>query len=644
MKKAFMSLALLLAFWLAGGFSASAENREPYKGARIFWDTTTRKTVFSSGGYSRIIQLQDGRLMACCEHGGIDIAFSSNSGGSWSSATKIVSNPGGINESVPDLIQLSDGTIIVAYNPRPTEPYSQDRRFGIRLKYSTDNGKTWSNEVFVNDASWTFSDGCWEPSMLELPSGEVQLYFADEGPYTNSGEQQISMCRSFDKGKTWTKAQKVGFRAGTRDGMPVPILLQDQSEIVYIFEDNGWGYGDFFPTTARCSLKTNWNNYWVDANSSNRLKALDLSFCPVATGGAPYLRQLPQGYTVCSWQSKYNNNNVITMLTAVGDEKAKNFKAMTHPFANTGSTQLLWNSLAVVDTCIVAVAGVGGSIEMIKGYPKTQFECAYGTPTIDGKSTKNEGYYNSSNSQIRLGSELGIPVLADFAYDAENLYFIARVSDRNQIETGSYADYIRLFVDVAGACDTKPQKTSFQYYMRLSGTLNRFEGTGSSWKRADNDKPTYVVNRASSYYIMEIAIPWTDMGLSGAPAGDLRVNMEIRNGSTDGADTETIPDAGINTTWTWMPLHLSPMPADAGIGGVNAEEDNTLVISASDNTFNVHSAATMQNITVYAPDGRVAGIYKDCENSFSTESPISGMAIIKVELEDGRVISRKVIL
>ena len=121
---------------------------------------------------------------------------------------------------VPDLIQLSDGTIIVAYNPRPSAPYTTGRKFGIRCKRSVDNGATWSDEIFVNDARHTFEDGCWEPSMLELPSGELQLYFADEGPYTSSNEQQISLCRSFDGGKTWSAAQKVSFRAGYRDGMP----------------------------------------------------------------------------------------------------------------------------------------------------------------------------------------------------------------------------------------------------------------------------------------------------------------------------------------------------------------------------------------------------------------------------------------
>ena len=81
-----------------------------------------------------MIELQDGRLMAVCENNGIDIAFSSNKGNTWTSPTKIMAN-GNIPQCAPDLIQLSDGTILVAYNPRPSAPYSADRLFGIHLKH-----------------------------------------------------------------------------------------------------------------------------------------------------------------------------------------------------------------------------------------------------------------------------------------------------------------------------------------------------------------------------------------------------------------------------------------------------------------------------------------------------------------------------
>ena len=141
--------------------------------SRIFWDAGSLATVFSPGNYCRIIELDDGRLLAAAEAcGGISIASSADKGATWSKPVCIAASPDSIFYAVPDLIQLSDGTVLVGFNPRPVPPYSTDRLFGIRVMRSTDNGATWEGPVFVYDARHTFGDGCWEPSFIELESGE----------------------------------------------------------------------------------------------------------------------------------------------------------------------------------------------------------------------------------------------------------------------------------------------------------------------------------------------------------------------------------------------------------------------------------------------------------------------------------------
>ena len=570
MKRLFFLLAVLY------GHLPFAHGLEPYSGSRIFWDTASRRTVFSGGGYARIIELQDGRLMAVCESGGIKVAFSSNKGASWGSATKIVTNPSGINECVPDLIQLSDGTIIVAYNPRPTSPYSEDRRFGIRCKRSTDNGQTWSDEIFVNDALHTFADGCWEPCMLQLPSGEVQLYFADEGPYTTNNDQQISMCRSFDGGQSWSAPQKICYRRGFRDGMPVPVLLKDQSEIVVIIEDNGWGYGDFFPTTVRTTLQNNWkNNYWVNATDPNREKTLNLNYCPTATGGAPYLRVLPWGETVMSYQSTYNHNGKNQMRVAVGNDQARDFKAMSVPFSIGDSEQGLWNSLAVIDTgVVVAVSGIGGNIEMIKGYPVRQLQAPFASPVVDGKLTVNEGYKTLTATQILLGAQTGTRVTADMAYDRDSLYIVARVSDRTQVASGANADELTLLIDASGRVNEKPAEGCFKLLMRPDGTFFRlFTGSGNGWRSsALTLLPLHAVaTQTSSYYLLEVAVPWSALIPNNQAATVptdlhcLAFALECTDNRSGTAYTETIPDANQKSPFTWMPLLLGAMPENTGI-------------------------------------------------------------------------------
>ena len=164
----------ILIMFLLAAYNIYAVSKDPYSGSRIFWDTDSELTLFPSGNYARIIQLQDGRIMAAAESGGgISVCYSSNYGKTWTSPELIVRQQSLIPYAVPDLIQLTDGTILVGFNPRPSSPYSENRKFGIRTMISHDNGKNWEGPIFIFDAQYISDNGCWEPSFLELPSGEL---------------------------------------------------------------------------------------------------------------------------------------------------------------------------------------------------------------------------------------------------------------------------------------------------------------------------------------------------------------------------------------------------------------------------------------------------------------------------------------
>ena len=77
MKIRLVSLAIILT---AITSVAHAKRVDPYKGSRIFWDTSSQTTIFPTGNYARLIELQDGRLLAAAESGGIAISFSENKG------------------------------------------------------------------------------------------------------------------------------------------------------------------------------------------------------------------------------------------------------------------------------------------------------------------------------------------------------------------------------------------------------------------------------------------------------------------------------------------------------------------------------------------------------------------------------------
>lgn len=625
---------------------APAGSRTPYKGSRIFWDTSTQKKVFQNGGYARMTQLKDGRLMAVTENNGIDIAFSTDLGNTWSPQTKIVSNKAALPECVPDLIQLSDGTILVGYNPRPSEPYSEDRKFGIRVKRSTDNGATWEDETYVVDADYKFDNGCWEPSFLQLPSGEVHLYYADEHPYTTNNDQQISLCRSFDNGRTWSEPEKVSYRAGRRDGMPSAVILND-GNIAMAYEDNGWpGFeGSFLPTISVCPLDTDWHDYWTDADSPNRWKACDYDFVNQGLrGGAPCLRVLPWGETVLSHQSDYGNDDGrFNMYVYVGDEHAKGFKAACAPFSPGQGEEALWNSLAVVDTgVVVAVAPISGRVEMMKGYPVRLIRAPYGSPAVDGVQTRGEGYCKGMADQVILGRERGTRFTADFSYDGDSLYFTSRVSDRDQAAIpGSYGDGVTLYMDTRYVSSEHPEAGMFRFFFRLDGTMQAKVGDGKRWAPGE-EMPgvNFKVGRERNYYVVETAIPWPRLGFESAPLGRMmRVNVEMQNRGTDDDTTvyEMLPDARRDASWTWMDFALLGDPRGDGIPAAGKRAADMVV---KDGCVSV-PREDVAEMTVYATDGHPAATARD-RNAVRLPPGAKGVFVVKVSLKGGGTFTRKI--
>ncbi|MES2827527.1 MAG: family 43 glycosylhydrolase [Bacteroidota bacterium] len=408
--------------------SNSTELAEAPSGKHIEWDKATLTKVSPANsearycGYPRMVQLQDKSLFCVYESGGSTVfVTSADAGVTWTNPVTIAARADGINMAVPDLIRLRNNDLIVFYNPRPTDK-SPEKKFGIRCKLSNDNGKSWSEEQSLYEADAKFENGCWEPSALQLPNGEIQLFFANESDYRTSNEQNISMLRSGDNGKTWTKkATIVSFRKGTRDGMPVPLLLNSSKEIAFAIEDNG--YSNFKPYIIRNTLKENWAQP-VYADSKNRSYALTEKIADEIYAGAPYLRQLKSGETILSYQGtegRSNNMRNADMKVVVGDSEARNFGAKSVPFVIPPGKSALWSSLAVLDDdTIVALTSTNGygprsEIWMIKGRlvsddVQSEKPMLVADPTIFADNGKYYLYGTTSNRgfQVYVSDDLKV--------------------------------------------------------------------------------------------------------------------------------------------------------------------------------------------------------------------------------------------
>ena len=635
--------------------SVAGQRVTPYQGSRIFWDMSSQTTVFTSGVYARMIELQDGRLAAVAETlGGVGITFSSNKGRTWSSPNRIISPPERVSVANAEIIQLSDGTILAGANMRPRTPYSEERLFGIRVARSTNNGETWSAPIFVFDAHHIFDDGCWEPAFLELPSGEVQCYFANEAPYTTNNNQEISMCRSFDKGLTWSAPVTVCYRAGYRDGMPVPLLLQDKSEIVVIIEDNGWpGRGNFAATTVRNSLQDNWENGYVNATSP--LREMIFQTTPPASiySAAPYIRQLPWGETIASYQSNENrpSNDLqyADMYVLVGDERARNFKAKSAPFSSAQNRHSTWNSVSVIDTGIVVALGSigppsgGNDVVMIKGYPIRRAVAAYGSISVDGIKTTSKKWTTSNTNQLPMGQVTKNRTMIDFLYDKDYLYITAWVNDRNIINTGVDNDGVRFLIDADDVSGTTLQTGMYSFFFDTNGTVKFQRADNGNWK-TDNDvsEILYAVDVQPNYYNLEAAIPWRLIGKALPPIESrMAIAIEVANKEQYTLTTEKIPDVNNNASWTWLEFRLIPGENT----GITYREDYPEIRTFIDNNIlHINSPYMIKELSLFSLSGMLIDKRRNIGQNFQISLPVWRGGILRLYLEDGRVVNKKILL
>lgn len=332
-------------------------------GPRIKWDDATLVRV-QGGTYGRMMRLRSGAILCCYEAGGQAwTSRSGDNGKTWGEPVlaRAIEGAGAAN---PEMVQLPSGRVLLFYNQRPRSPQLP---FAIGMCRSDDNGATWQAEgKLIYEAGHEPQAGCWEPAALLLPSGEVQLFFANEAPFPSSDDQEITLMRSRDGGSTWSAPQRVAYRPGHRDGMPVPILLRNWTHIALAIEDNGLAPGNSLqPAIISTPLGASWKGS-VGASSPRRWGAIVPALPGNVYAGAPYLRQMPGGETILSCQSNQGGRQQPQMVVYVGDREARNFRNPSAPFKLSGNVGGSWNSLFVKDSRTItalsdtAINGVRG--------------------------------------------------------------------------------------------------------------------------------------------------------------------------------------------------------------------------------------------------------------------------------------------
>ena len=555
MLKPKLSVLLLLLFCAMN--SVAQQTKTPIGGIRIAWDYHTLVKVSSNNarysGYARLIQLADNSLICVYEAGGVYCVKSTDMGKTWSDQILIAPNVDHVNMAVPDILQLKDQSLLVCYNPRPSRrPIDTTKHFAIKTKKSYDGGSTWTDERTLYEADYRFENGCWEPSAIQLPNGDIELFFANEGPYRQSDEQCISMVKSKDGGLSWAAAKTTSFRPHSRDGMPSPILLQNGKEMAYSIEDNG--FKNFKPTIIRSTLKDDWANP-VGANDVNRNFALANKVADSLYLGAPYLRQLKTGETILSYQGtegRINNMNHSEMKVVIGDSEARNFDRKSVPFNIAGDKSGLWNSVSVLnDNTVVALtstssfsANHNAEVWMVKGHVMPELRAK----KVDLKSKNKSEQPNSK--PIFIGGNGPANLTADLNYNDKYLFVLVSVHADKQIKNNSFTIYI----DPQNKNYDTPGKGVFKINIGGMNGMSMFEGNSGQWEiRSSKGIINDNSGEGADSYLRVIGIPWSIIG--GKPTSGKRIGFNMALTDIDG-HTENISANEADKPFTWCTLKL----------------------------------------------------------------------------------------
>ncbi len=330
--------------------------------------------------YGRVHRLSDDRLMACYSTGqDAYVKFSSDEGASWDSEMCIFEHYDSDENTIvkidnPDFAQLCSsnpykpGRIIYAVNERVRTSDGDKEAFPYHISVLTsdDGGQTWSEPVKIYSSSQYA--GCYEPFVLELPDGTVQVYFADETPYASAsgiGDQNITVVESTDGGQTWGTARVAAYCKGGRDGMPAATVYNGNIYLSLEYRRPSGGE-DFHPVVVYNPVSGSWSSPVGDfADGTPRFDPFQTSLQPEKYyNGAPYITQTDNFFLI-SYQTNRtpsgtaaSNSDLEIQICPKDEMNGAQFSTMRSPSRPAGidmtEKYANWNS----------VNGIGGDIVM----------------------------------------------------------------------------------------------------------------------------------------------------------------------------------------------------------------------------------------------------------------------------------------
>ena len=374
---------------IAAAREAAETPLPPPQSPSIAW---TASPVLDHGEWPRLHVLADGRYALtysrvaskAAPHYDYALRFSSDKGQTWSPLQTVFGHftrPFGATNTVvyaicnPELTQLPKthpqhpGRLIATANLRPGRGASS-----IGFAVSDDAGRTWSALKpllpVAGDPQVKGGRGCWEPFVLTLPDGTLNLYYSDISSYQGKpAERNVSRFVSKDGGDTWAGPEIVVWRQGQSPGIPSALIYRDG---IYLAHEAHAG-GPAQPYVLKTSVVAPWSEPPRVFNPLATPLAKDVY------GGAPCLVQT-ENYFVLSAQvalpnvgkpkSEYLRTQMRVWVMpkdkvgAAGELTA--FMPVANPLGEVA--HMNWNGLASIGKDeVVACCAHGADLFLIRG-------------------------------------------------------------------------------------------------------------------------------------------------------------------------------------------------------------------------------------------------------------------------------------
>ena len=464
-----------------------------------------------------------------------------------------------------DALVLQNGEILAVAGFRGYKSYHGDSKTnGIRIRRSTDNGVTWSEPEVI------YTGGVWEPSLLQLKSGEIQLFWtnthvggapAEFGGRKDDNSTGTAMLRSFDNGYTWNNNIEVPYTAQvvaqqyTKTGSDgkyysgqMPVAWQLNNGKIVLALEVRYGTKKEGNRTYNLSMAyTDGANSWPVSLGAEEEGPSTLIKNMYLKAAGPYIRQFESGESLLSyhWATKW--------YTLVGNADANQFGERMAAFGPDVATSI-WGSseiigshtvICTVPTQVSDAKGVANGIYLGKFNLNHTIASKTNTVTVDGYLDEwtdvTDAFFVGSDSQAQAAIRV--------CEDSEYVYFAAEVLDY----------YLNSFDKVAFLIGNSSTGKYLNVAISTEGKITINKG-GIKVEKADVQAAVYLggtlgenKNRDQGY-IIEMRLPksvFADSTLIFSPV------LYNKDNDTSSAQGDYVGGIDVSNTSNWLKINLA---------------------------------------------------------------------------------------